>query len=93
MFDANPSALLMQAVASLHEMGRSHGGLGAAKIRVLLRRNNTLERCTVLGLHSSKVCHGAYFPLGMSPSFAHAMSVLRCIKACASWTGMMCFCE
>ena len=72
---ANPSALLMQAVASLHEMGRSHGSLGLAKIRVLLRRNNTVERCTLLDLGNSKVCHGVCLPLGIppAPAFAYVM--------------------
>lgn len=56
----------MQAVAGLHKTGRSHGIIGMAKVRVLLRQNNTVERCTLLGLGNSELC----FLLGTLPARA-----------------------
>ena len=54
------SALPVQAVAALHEVGMAHGSIRQEKILVLLNSDNTVESCTLLDLGDSAPCHGMY---------------------------------
>ncbi|KAL3161963.1 negative regulation of centriole-centriole cohesion [Trebouxia sp. C0009 RCD-2024] len=49
---------LLQAVAALHDMGMAHGGIREEEVLVLMRSNNTVERCTLLDLGTSAPCYG-----------------------------------